>query len=287
MPLTWAADPEDLPRTFASRAELQARLQQLFPGASGELSPIVGGWAAAQERLAAVDPGAYGRSRNHLGGAVTRLSPFIRHGVLSLATVRDAVFAWLNVQGYSKPERQGAGQQLAAKLINELGWRDYWQRLWQELGDGIWDDQEPLKTGHPTSSYAAELPADLTAAATGLACMDAFARELVTTGWLHNHARMWLAAYVVHWRRVRWQAGARWFLQHLLDGDPASNNLSWQWVASSFSHKPYIFNRSNLERFGAGVHCDGCPAARRCPFDASYEALEQRLFAVAPSPRRR
>jgi deoxyribodipyrimidine photo-lyase len=98
---------------------------------------------------------------------------------------------------------------------------------------------------------------------------------------------MWLAAYVVHWRRVRWQAGARWFLQHLLDGDPASNNLSWQWVASSFSHKPYLFNRANLERFGAGHHCQGCPAARRCPFDASYEALEQRLFAVTPTPRRR
>jgi deoxyribodipyrimidine photo-lyase len=94
---------------------------------------------------------------------------------------------------------------------------------------------------------------------------------------------MWLAAYVVHWRRVRWQAGARWFLAHLLDGDPASNNLSWQWVASSFSHKPYLFNRANLERFSGGRFCAGCPLADRrgpggCPFDASYEALQARLF---------
>jgi deoxyribodipyrimidine photo-lyase len=250
-------------------------LQQLFPQASGELSPIVGGWAAAQERLAAVDPGAYGRSRNHLDGAVTHLSPYIRHGVLGLAAVRDAVLGRIT----RRPEGD--------KLINELGWRDYWQRLWVLLGDGIWEDQEPLKTGHPASSYASELPADIAAGSTGLACMDAFAHQLVTSGWLHNHARMWLAAYVVHWRRVRWQAGARWFLQHLLDGDPASNNLSWQWVASSFSHKPYIFNRANLERFGAGHHCQGCPAARRCPFDASYEALEQQLFAITPTPRRR
>ena len=286
-PLSWPAEPDDLPRSFASRADLQMALQQLFPGASGELSPIVGGWAAAQQRLAAVDPGAYGQSRNHLSGAVTRLSPYIRHGVLSLAAVRDAVFAWLDAQGYRKSERQGTGQQLAAKLINELGWRDYWQRLWQQLGEGIWHDQEPLKTGHPASSYAADLPVDIAAAATGLACMDALAGELISTGWLHNHARMWLAAYVVHWRRVSWQAGARWFLQHLLDGDPASNNLSWQWVASSFSHKPYFFNRANLERFGAGVHCEGCQAARRCPFDASYETLEQRLFAVTPTQRRR
>jgi deoxyribodipyrimidine photo-lyase len=267
--------PADLPRQFASRAALQSALQQLFPQASGELSPIVGGWAAAQERLAAVDPGAYGRSRNHLDGAVTHLSPYIRHGVLGLAAVRDAVLGRIT----RRPEGD--------KLINELGWRDYWQRLWVLLGDGIWEDQEPLKTGHPASSYASELPADIAAGSTGLACMDAFAHQLVTSGWLHNHARMWLAAYVVHWRRVRWQAGARWFLQHLLDGDPASNNLSWQWVASSFSHKPYIFNRANLERFGAGHHCQGCPAARRCPFDASYEALEQQLFAITPTPRRR
>jgi deoxyribodipyrimidine photo-lyase len=83
----------------------------------------------------------------------------------------------------------------------------------------------------------------------------------------------------VHWRRVRWQAGARWFLQHLLDGDPASNNLSWQWVASSFSHKPYLFNRANLERFSAGRYCVSCPLARAgCPFEASYEALQARLF---------
>ncbi|MFM7266121.1 MAG: FAD-binding domain-containing protein, partial [Cyanobium sp.] len=187
-----------------------------------------GGRRAAEVRLAAIDPARYGASRNHLDGAVTRLSPYIRHGVLTLAEVRDAVFAG----------RRRAGE----KLIAELGWRDYWQRLWRQWGDGIWEDREPLKTGLPSDAYAPELPADLAAATTGLACIDAFATALMTTGWLHNHARMWLAAYVVHWRQVRWQAGARWFLRHLLDGDPASNNLSWQWVASSFSHKPYIFN---------------------------------------------
>lgn len=54
------------------------------------------------------------------------------------------------------------------------------------------------------------------------------------------------AAEIVHWRRIHWQGGAKWFLQHLIDGDPASNNMSWQWVASTFSHKPYFFNRENL-----------------------------------------
>jgi len=261
-----------------------------------------GGRRAAAARLAAIDPARYGATRNHLAGAVTRLSPYIRHGVLTLAEVRDAVFARLredmgspaagSLQGELFGGVGAADGTVAAgageKLIAELGWRDYWQRLWRQWGDGIWQDREPLKTGYPPDAYAPELPADLAAAATGLACIDAFAAELMDTGWLHNHARMWLAAYVVHWRRVRWQAGARWFLQHLLDGDPASNNLSWQWVASSFSHKPYLFNRSNLERFSSGRFCAACPLADRrgaggCPFDASYEALQARLFRPGAS----
>jgi deoxyribodipyrimidine photo-lyase len=271
------------------------------------VSVFRGGRRAAEARLAALDPARYDASRNHLDGAVTRLSPYIRHGVLSLAEVRDAVFAWLRQQEAPPAHLQGelfagaagagstgegpwspAQRRAGEKLIAELGWRDYWQRLWHQLGDGIWHDREPLKTGHPADSYAPELPADLAAASTGLACIDAFAAELMGTGWLHNHARMWLAAYLVHGRRVRWQAGARWFLQHLLDGDPASNNLSWQWVASSFSHKPYLFNRVNLERFSSGRFCAVCPLADRhgaggCPFDASYEVLQARLFRPAPA----
>ena len=270
--------PGDLPRQFASRAELEATLRQLFAEAPGGLSPIRGGRRAAETALAAVDPLAYGRSRNHLDGAVTRLSPYVRHGALSLVEVRDAVFAWLECSAQPPAAAQ--------KLINELGWRDYWQRLWRQLGDGIWRDQEPLKTGHPPECYAAALPADLLEARTGLACMDGFVGELHATGWLHNHARMWLASYVVHWRRVRWQAGARWFLQHLLDGDPASNNLSWQWVASSFSSKPYMFNRENLERFSSGRFCRDCAlAGAGCPFEASYDELQERLFKAVPSPR--
>ena len=267
VPLNWDEHPGDLPRQFSDRSELERRLQQLFPEASGGLSPIQGGRRQAEALLGKVKPERYAKARNFLSGPVTRLSPYIRHGAISLAEVRDAVFA------------RTKQRQASEKLINELGWRDYWQRLWAELGDGIWSDQEPLKTGHHPGAYAESLPADLADGQTGLACMDGFIQELHQTGWLHNHARMWLAAYVVHWRRIRWQAGAQWFLRHLLDGDPASNNLSWQWVASSFSHKPYFFNRSNLERYSDSRYCRDCSlSAKGCPFEASYEQLEQRLF---------
>ncbi len=276
-PLSWPSESTDLPRDLNERSALNSLLSQEFPNASGELSPIEGGRAAADRQLAAIDAKRYGRSRNHLNGAVTRLSPYIRHGILTLAEVRDAVFSQL--------KQNNQGRDDGGKLINELGWRDFWQRMWLDLGDRIHDDQEEHKTGFAAAEYQQALPDDIREGRTQLACIDGFRNELVSHGWLHNHARMWMAAYLVHWRRVHWRAGADWFLEHLLDGDPASNHLSWQWVASSFSHKPYFFNRQNLERYSNGRYCQECPSNKSCPFDRSYEQLEQQLFKVQPAIR--
>ena len=232
------------------------------------LSSIEGGRRAGLARLATVKPQSYERSRNFLDGDVTRLSAYLRHGVLTLAEVRDDAL------------RRSANPRDAGKFINELAWRDYWQRLYGQMGEGIWEDREGYKTGFAAADYAPELPAAIAGGETTLACMDAFSAGLRAEGYPHNHARMWMAAYVVHWCRVRWQAGAAWFLEHLVDGDPASNNLSWQWVASTFASKPYFFNRENLERYTAGAYCRVCPHARdgSCPFEQTYEALEQSLF---------
>jgi deoxyribodipyrimidine photo-lyase len=256
---------------LTDRRELAAALVGLFPHLSAndvKLSPTRGGRVAALATLAKVEPRSYERTRNFLDGNVTRLSAYLRHGVLTLAEVRDYALSHV-----AQPEH-------AAKLINELGWRDYWQRLYAQLGEGIWQDREPYKTGYRSNAYAADLPAEIVEGNTTLACMDGFSRELAETGYLHNHSRMWLASYVVHWRKVRWQAGARWFLEHLVDGDPASNNLSWQWVASTFASKAYIFNRENLERYTAGTYCRTCSHAQAhtCPFERDYEGLEQTLF---------
>jgi deoxyribodipyrimidine photo-lyase len=232
------------------------------------VSPWLGGAREAERRLAAIEPRRYAATRNHWNGAVTRLSPYIRHGLLTLAAVRDHAVS-----------RAGSARAIP-KFISELAWRDYWQRLYYAWGGGVWHDREEYKTGWEPGDYASELPQDIPAAATGLSCIDLFSRELTTTGYLHNHARMWLAAYIVHWRRIRWQSGAQWFLTHLLDGDPASNNLSWQWVASTFSHKAYIFNRENVEKYTDGEFCRECAAQSHCPFDAPYDQLSQRLFRI-------
>ncbi len=260
---------KDMRREFTNPEELVAYLQEQFPRATerdDHISKTVGGRKAAQEVLAQVDPSQYASSRNFLTGAVTRLSPYIRYGVLSLAEIRDYI-----LNQVQQPET-------ASKLLNELGWRDYWQRLYTQLGEGIWQDLEPYKTGLTAENYADVLPDDITSGTTKLVCIDSFSRQLRETGYLHNHARLWLAAYIVHWRSIRWQAGALWFLQHLLDGDPASNNLSWQWVSSTFSQKPYFFNRENLERHTEGVYCRQCPLYGRCDFEGSYEQLQNQLF---------
>jgi deoxyribodipyrimidine photo-lyase len=254
-----------------TREALAAGLARRFPQAAARdaaVSPIRGGRTEARTKLSKAELSRYAYTRNFLGGAITRLSPYIRHGALTLAEVRGHAFC-------------SAKHPLhVSKFIVELAWRDYYQRLYEKLGDGVWEDREPYKTGRSPDDYADELPKDIPAGQTGLACIDAFARELRETGYLHNHARMWMAAYVVHWRRVKWQAGARWFLSHLLDGDPASNNLSWQWVASTFSHKPYFFNRENLEKYSGGAYCKTCPKRGRCDFEGSYPELSQRLFSI-------
>ncbi|MEM8874604.1 MAG: FAD-binding domain-containing protein [Planctomycetota bacterium] len=224
--------------------------------------PLAGGRKAALQRLHAIDPVRYAKTRNGLDGDATRLSAYLRHGCLSLAECRDHA-----LQNHKRHQVE--------KFINELGWRDFYQRVWDHVGDKVWKDLEPWKTGHGPGDYADELPEDILNAETGVDWVDHFARELHETGYLHNHARMWIAAYVVHARRVKWQAGAEWFLEHLLDGDEASNSLSWQWVASTFSHKPYIANRGNVVKY-SGDRFD--THAKNDPTDKSYEQLNDDYF---------
>lgn len=261
--------PKKLPKVFDDPQALIDHVAEISPWlAEHSVSSFHGGQSAAEQRLSQIDPVNYGKTRNHLDGKVTRLSPYIRHGMLTLNGVRNEAL------------RRCAKPQQIEKFIQELAWRDYWQRIYRKHPEWIWQDVEPYKTGFRASDYADDLPEDLATGHTGVACMDQFIKELLDTGYLHNHARMYVASYTVHWRRVKWQAGAKWFLHHLLDGDPASNNLSWQWVASTFSNKPYIFNLGNVRKY-TGTNINTSPEDNR-PLDGSYEELSAKLF-----PKRR
>ncbi len=208
---------------------------------------------AAQARLRCINPSTYARTRNALDGAVTRLSPYLTHGLLDLP---DALVA-LQQQHPLGPQD---------KLVMEFGWREFFAHVWRHQGERIFKDLRPPITTLP---YASVLPEDVRRANTGVPVIDQAVRTLYATGYLHNHARMWLASYLVHLRKVHWRTGADWLYAHLLDGDLASNHLSWQWVAGTFSIKPYLFNAENVARFAPREwHSPGTV------IDTSYEALD-------------
>ncbi len=245
----------------AERSERLQYIRRMFPQAIGTQlgDDWQGGRQEAQKRIHTIDVEAYARNRHFLNGSVSRLSAYFRHGCITLKEAADHVRA-----------RQGA---LAETFVCELAWRDYWRRVWYQLGDGIFSDIEDPKVMLGDKL----MPDFIRQGITGLPCMDGIIRSLTLDGYVHNHARMWFAAYVVHWLKVDWRDAADWFENHLLDGDKASNHLSWQWVASLFSSKPYYFNKENLSRFTGAKYCATCKVT--CPFDASYEQLQERLFA--------
>ena len=225
--------------------------------------------AAARARIAAVQPAAYARTRNALDGAVSGLSPYLTHGFVSLSEV---------LAGVAKQHPLAVQH----KFVFELGWRAYFRHVWQHRGDGILQSlhQGPL----PDDAYARSLPADVRRGDTGVPVVDQAVQTLYATGLLHNHARMWLASYLVHVRKVHWRAGADWLYGQLLDGDLASNHLSWQWVAGTGSVKPYLFNADNVARYAPGPwHSPGSV------IDTDYESLDRmaRQPAQRPNPHKR
>lgn len=179
--------------------------------------------------------GHYARDRNHVipgHPSVSRLSPAIRH---RLITEAEVVIAVLRAHAFSRVE----------KFVQEVYWRRYW-KSWLSLRPEVWSEflRELEAIGENPAVRRIE------ESQSGNRVIDHFANELVTTGYLHNHARMWFAGWWVHEARLPWQSGAAFFFRHLLDGDPASNTLSWRWVAGlQTAGKTYLARRSNLEKY--------------------------------------
>lgn len=223
--------------------------------------------AALAAALREVDPRAYAATRNHLDGAVTRLSPYITHGMLDTAWL----LRWL---------RRRHGVPPTHKLASEVGWRAYFRHVWRWRGDAI---VRSLHAGPlPDEAYAPRVPEDVLQARSGVPAIDQAVRALYRDAWLHNHARLWLASYLIHLRKVHWRAGADWMLAQLLDGDLASNHLSWQWVAGTASSKPYLFDAANVERHaGAAWHSRGTVLDRGRD---ELEGLAREPVDVGPEP---
>ncbi len=207
--------------------------------------------AAGLRRLEAFLPSAgraYARNRNFdLGpqnrGNVSGLSPWIRR---RLVTEEEAIAAALS--------RHGA--EAAEKFVEEVFWRSYWKgylEMRPEIFARYLADLRMLTQRLDSDDV---LRARLTQAergATGIDCFDAFAEELLTTGYLHNHARMWFASIWIFTLKLPWQLGAEFFLRHLLDADVASNTLSWRWVAGLHTPgKHYAARAENIRTYTRG-----------------------------------
>lgn len=200
--------------------------------------------AAALARLEAFLPAAgaaYAARRNTDFGPqdrsnVSQLSPYLRRRLLTEAEVARAAHA-----------RHGAA---AEKFIQEVCWRTYWkgwlnQRPHVHARYEADIDRLTLRLGQDAKLAARHIAA--TQGASGLPCFDAWAQELITTGWLHNHARMWFASIWIFTLELPWQLGAAFFETHLLDADPASNLLSWRWVAGLHTQgKHYVARAENI-----------------------------------------
>jgi deoxyribodipyrimidine photo-lyase len=184
------------------------------------------------EKLDTIDAIKYASTRNFVDGAVTYLSPYISRGVISLAQVKEAV-----LKKY-KPYQ-------AQKLLQELAWREYWQRVWEALGDKIFTD---IKSSQQNVAHNKMIDA-IQNATTGIASIDKSINELYKTGYMHNHCRMYVASIACNVSHAHWLTPSKWMYFHLLDGDLASNSLSWQWVAGTFSSKKYYCNQENINKY--------------------------------------
>jgi deoxyribodipyrimidine photo-lyase len=207
--------------------------------------------AAGLSRLAAFLPRAgraYAGDRNTDRGPerhdnVSGLSPYIRR---RLITEEEVIAAVLAAHDYAAAE----------KFIQEVFWRTYWKG-WLELRPGVLSRyQSELAALKARLAADADLSARLDAALssrTGIDCFDAWMGELETTGWLHNHARIWFASIWIFTLRLPWQLGADAFFTRLVDADPASNTLSWRWVAGLQTRgKHYLARAANIHQYTDG-----------------------------------
>ena len=167
---------------------------------------------------------------------ISGLSPYITHGVIN---EKEVIEKSLSKFSFSKNE----------KFIQEVLWRTYWKG-WLELRPNVWTDyvaelnkiREEYKDNQ---NYKNAIDGK-----TNIECFNYWVKELKENNYLHNHTRMWFASIWIFTLELPWQLGAEFFMQHLYDGDSASNTLGWRWVAGIQTQgKHYLASEWNIKKF--------------------------------------
>jgi deoxyribodipyrimidine photo-lyase len=207
--------------------------------------------AAGLARLERFLPAAgrdYARDRNFDHGPedrgnVSGLSPYLRH---RLITEREVLARVLSRHSLSAAE----------KFIQEVFWRGYFKGH-LEAQPQIWSRYQQARDQHiqrlSRDEALSERYRRAVSGETGIDCFDFWVRELLETGYLHNHARMWFASIWIFTLKLPWELGADFTYRHFLDGDPASNTLSWRWVGGLHTKgKTYLARAANIRDYAGG-----------------------------------
>ena len=167
---------------------------------------------------------------------VSCLSPYVTHGVISEV---ELIKKSLNKYSFAKNE----------KFIQEVMWRTFWKG-WMELRPDVWTDYLS-ELNQIRDKYKNDQDyKKAVEGSTEIQCFNEWVVELKENNYLHNHARMWFASIWIFTLELPWQLGAEFFMQHLYDGDPASNTLGWRWVAGIQTQgKNYLASEWNIKKF--------------------------------------
>ena len=167
---------------------------------------------------------------------ISCLSPYITHGIIN---EKEVIKKSLNKFSFAKNE----------KFIQEVLWRTYWKG-WLELRPSVWTDflieLKKIKGDFQNNqNYKNAIDGK-----TNVECFNYWVNELKENNYLHNHTRMWFASIWIFTLNLPWQLGAEFFMQHLYDGDAASNTLGWRWVAGVQTQgKHYLASEWNIKKF--------------------------------------
>ena len=167
---------------------------------------------------------------------ISCLSPYITHGIIN---EKEVIKKSLNKFSFTKNE----------KFIQEVLWRTYWKG-WLELRPSVWTDflielKKIKEDFQNNQTYKNAIEGK-----TNVECFNYWVNELKENNYLHNHTRMWFASIWIFTLNLPWQLGAEFFMQHLYDGDAASNTLGWRWVAGVQTQgKHYLASEWNIKKF--------------------------------------
>ncbi|MFZ0040497.1 MAG: deoxyribodipyrimidine photo-lyase [Solirubrobacteraceae bacterium] len=150
------------------------------------------------------------------GDSTSRLSPYLHFGCVSPREIEDRLSS-------------GAG---AEAFRRQLAWRDFYAHVLGHFPANARSEHQARYRGSIRWSHAEKDFEAWCQGRTGFPCVDAGMRQLLREGWMHNRARLVVGSFLTKDLGIDWRWGERWFMRLLLDGDEASNNGNWQWIAS-------------------------------------------------------